>query len=71
MSKPTDYQRWWMQLILDGREATANGLLTENTGQFVLKIRHRSIDATSKRGWIMFKWGYIYLTPLGKSALES
>ena len=70
MRKPTEYQKGWMGLMLEGRKTTLNGVIHSLVGRFVFKVNTRSFDNAVRRGWIEFKNRDAILTPTGREALS-
>lgn len=78
MSRPTKYQRWWMEKLAKG------GILFEmfrgNDFAFVENdlefVCWRSFNVVQAKGWVTRKYHrsigewYLDLTPLGRRALE-
>lgn len=67
--KPTKYQRWWMEKMLDG------SIISAPFDQFVINnmpIDNRSVMVVMGKKWIdLVVKGEFKLTPAGRRALET
>lgn len=78
MSKPTDYQRWWMERILGGEKMLGD---IWNKSHFIIpddlreQVFFASVRSAINNGWIIKRpinskrWSWT-LTPAGRKVLE-
>ncbi len=80
MSKPTKYQRWWMEKVAgicalerthDGRGENEIRSWHLCSFQSLIAVNSKSVFAAYRKGWITFIRNDEYdLTPAGRKALE-